>query len=210
MRKADRDRKPSRQTPFRDPRQRIVIVCEGRTEKDYIDGFVKNLRARTVSTLNVQVIGQAGVPMTVVENAKQIRQAASEQASRENDDNLSIDSVWAVFDVDDHPNVENAKIMATDNGVQCAVSNACFELWLYLHFQDNPGIQHRGQLLKLVKAIIPSYDKRPDFKTFSNGLAAAVSRAEKMDIMADEDGESGRNPSTGIWKLIQAIQKCCE
>ena len=100
--------------------------------------------------------------------------------------------------------------MATDNGVQCAVSNACFELWLYLHFQDNPGIQHRGQLLKLVKAIIPSYDKRPDFKTFSNGLAAAVSRAEKMDIMADEDGESGRNPSTGIWKLIQAIQKCCE
>ena len=74
MRKADRDRKPSRQTPFRDPRQRIVIVCEGRTEKDYIDGYVKNLRARTVSTLNVQVIGQAGVPMTVVENAKQIRQ----------------------------------------------------------------------------------------------------------------------------------------
>ncbi len=36
----DRDRRPGRRAPFREPKPVILIVCEGeRTEPEYFEGF---------------------------------------------------------------------------------------------------------------------------------------------------------------------------
>jgi hypothetical protein len=47
------------------------------------------------------------------------------------------DEVWCVFDVDEHPKLAEARDQANANGIQLAVSNPCFELWLLLHFQEH-------------------------------------------------------------------------
>jgi len=66
----------------------------------------------------------AGVPTSVVDMAKQRKRLNAEQVSTEKDSNISFDSVWVTFDVDEHTRVEDAKIVARDNEIGVAVSKA--------------------------------------------------------------------------------------
>ncbi len=96
--------------------------------------------------------------------------------------------------------------MARDNGIKLAVSNPSFELWLILHFRDNPGPQHRDRMATILKNFMPGYDKHVDFNSVAHGCGDAVTRARRLDEMADDDGESGRNPTTGVWRLTESIR----
>jgi hypothetical protein len=206
MSKANRERKPARPAPFRYPRKRMLVVAEGLTEKEYVEGYLNHRRADLVSVINVEVRGQIGVPMTVVQTAKRLKADAADDAERQRDQNLNYDSVWAVFDVDDHPKLKNAIEMARDNEIRCAVSNASFELWLYLHFKPSPGMQDRTKLLRLLKEHVPAYGKRVAFKDYVAGLTDAVDRAKRLDQAADSDNDHHRNPTTGMWGLIEEIE----
>jgi len=136
----NRDRRPGRRPPFRDPKPTVLIVCEGDvTEPEYFLGFRSACRNTRVK---IRIADTHGVPMTLVETAKGYKSEAEEEAAREKDDNLAYDSVWCVFDIDEHPHVPEARQMARDSGIYLAVSNPCFELWLLLHFRDNPGQAH--------------------------------------------------------------------
>jgi hypothetical protein len=203
MSKANRSRRTARPAPFRDAKKRILVVCEGSTEKEYVDGYVMSLRNLLV--VAVEAVGNAGVPMTVVEMAKELKSSNAEQALVEKDSNVSFDSVWVMFDVDEHPRVDDAKIMARDNGIGVAVSNPCIELWLYLHFANSPGMQDRHRILRLLRDKIPSYDKHVQFQEFVAQVDVAKQRARRLDEEADLDQESGRNPTTSIWKLLEDI-----
>lgn len=206
MSKANRHRKPARPAPYREPRKRILVVSEGLTEKEYVEGYVRHRQVELVSVLEVKVQGNSGVPITVVQRAKKFKDEAAIQAERQEDENLKFDSVWAVFDVDDHPRVGEAKQMARDNNIHCAVSNASFELWLYLHFQPSPGMQDRVKLKKLVKMHVPGYNKHVSFGDYKDGVTAAVDRAKRLDEAAEADHDWGRNPTTGMWGLIEEIE----
>jgi RloB-like protein len=203
MSKANRSRRPARPNPFRNAKKRILVVCEGSTEKEYVDGYVMSLRNSLV--VSVEAVGNAGVPMTVVEMAKELKSSNAEQALVEKDSNVSFDSVWVMFDVDEHPRVDDAKIMARDNGIGVAVSNPCIELWLYLHFADSPGMQDRHRMLRLLRDKIPGYTKHVQFTEFVAQVDIAKQRAHRLDEQADLDKESGRNPTTSIWKLLEDI-----
>ncbi len=203
MSKANRSRRPARPAPFRDAKKRILVVCEGSTEKEYVDGYVMSLRNLLV--VAVEAVGNAGVPMTVVEMAKELKSSNAEQALVEKDSNVSFDSVWVMFDVDEHPRVDDAKIMARDNGIGVAVSNPCIELWLYLHFADSPGMQDRHRILRLLRDKITGYNKHIQFKEFIDRVDVAKQRARRLEEQANLDQESGRNPTTSIWKLLEDI-----
>lgn len=206
MSKANRERKPARPAPFRNPRKRILVVAEGLTEKEYVEGYLNHRRAELVSIVNVDVRGQVGVPMTVVQTAKRLEKEASVEARRQGDENLKYDSVWAVFDFDDHPNRASAIEMARNNEICCAISNASFELWLYLHFRPSPGMQDRTKLLRLLKEHVPAYGKRVAFKDYVAGVTDAVDRAKRLDQAAEADDDHHRNPTTGMWGLIEEIE----
>ncbi|MCD4727615.1 MAG: RloB family protein, partial [Pirellulales bacterium] len=124
----------------------------------------------------------------------------------EKDENLAFDSVWCVFDIDDHPKVAEAKVTARDNNIDLAISNPCFEIWLLLHFRDNPGMQHRDEIGQLLKKHVPGYNKTVDYDKYSNGYSQAVTRAERMDRAAIEANEPERNPTTGVYKLTELIR----
>jgi hypothetical protein len=199
----NRDRKQARRQPFRDPRPVILIVCEGDTEHDYFDGFWRAARNPRVT---IHIPEEHGVPKTLVEIAKRLKNEAQSEAKRQGDDNLAFDSVWCVSDVDEHPNLPEARQMARDNGIELAISNPCFELWLLLHFRDNPGMQHRDNVRKMLVGYVPGYDKHVEYKTYADGYGQAVIRARRMDEAAESAIESGRNPTTGVYKLTELIR----
>ncbi len=199
----DRDRRPGRRPPFRDPKPLILIVCEGQnTEPQYFRGLSNDCRNPRV---RIEVAREHGVPKTLVEAAKQHKQRSRAEASRENDSNLLYDSIWCVFDVDEHPHIPDAEQMARDNGIELAISNPCFELWLLLHFRDQPGMHHRDVIRQLLKKHDPAYDKSVDFRIYSAHHRDATSRAERIHESAKWDGEPGRNPSTTVYQVAKLI-----
>ncbi len=182
----------------------MLIVCEGAiTEPQYLLGFTRACRNPRV---RIEVSDEHGDPKFLVETAKQRKKQAEEDAAREHDDNLAFDSVWCVCDVDDHHRLTDAKHMARDNEIDLAVSNPCFELWLLLHFRDSPGMQHRDKIRAMLRAEVPDYDKHVDYPKYAAGYPQAVTRAARMDESAERDGEAGRNPSTGVYKLTEVIR----
>nr|WP_233261445.1 RloB family protein [Vitiosangium sp. GDMCC 1.1324] len=180
------------------------MFCEGEnTEPQYIDAFRKWCRN---SRVDVEIAKERGVPLTLVRAAKERKVQAEKEASKAEDDNIAYDEVWCVFDVDEHPNLSDAQQMASANGIKLAISNPCFELWLLLHFRENPGMQHRHDVQKMVVGFVSDYDKHVDFELFKVGYPAAVMRAKRLDEHASADGESGRNPTTNVYQLTESIR----
>jgi hypothetical protein len=181
-----------------------LCVCEGDvTEPEYLRAFTAHHRNPRV---HVVIEPGAGVPRALVEKAKQRKQEAEAEAKRQRDQNLAFDEVWCVHDIDDHPKLEEARVTALDNGIELAISNPSFELWLLLHLRDNPGAQHRDHLARILRQLIPGYNKHVEFVRFAPGYHDAVKRARALDKMADEDEEPGRNPTTGVWRLTESIR----
>lgn len=199
-----RQRRPARRTAWREPRHRILAVCEGEvTEPEYLKGFgawCKN------ALVDVEIAKERGVPLTLVEVAKRLKFDAAKEARARKDSFLAYDSVWCVFDVDEHPNIDEALDMARGNGIEVALSNPCFELWLLLHFRENPGPQGRKKMQKMVSDHLPDFKKHLDFDGLKAGYSQAVQRARRLDDAAAEAKEERRNPSTGVHRLTEAIR----
>jgi RloB-like protein len=197
-----------RRAPTRDPKRRILVVCEGQvTEREYLQNFkhaVRNPRA------HVQVAKEHGVPLTVVQDAQRLRDEAATEAKRLQDQNLRYDEVWAVYDTDDHPHLPEARRLAEQQGIKLAISNPCFELWALLHFQDQRASIHRDKVRPALQAHMPGYDKSLTFSPLNPKEAAyaeAVRRAKALDAAAEKHCDAGRNPTTRVYLLTESIQR---
>jgi hypothetical protein len=203
----NRQRPVTRREPSRDPGRRILLVCEGEvTEREYFEAlraWCKNPR------IELDFEGPAGVPLTLVTRAKQRQDKANREAARMGDDFVRYDEVWCVFDVDDHPGVSDARAQARDAGLRLAMSNPCFELWLLLHFTDNPGMQHREEIQARLRAHMSTVpDKHVDFELLIGGYDAAYHRAERLAYDADARGDDVTgNPSTEVYLLADSIDE---
>ncbi|WP_153819652.1 RloB domain-containing protein [Polyangium spumosum] len=202
-----RDADIRRHKPKREPKHRILIVAEGKaTERHYFSAFRQKVKNPLV---HVEVARETGVPVTVVEIAKRERDIAAQRAKEEKDENLLWNEVWAVIDVDEHPNLEAAQKAATESSIRMAVSNPCFELWLLLHFQDQRAHIHRHKAQSMMRQHLPDYDKVLDGKSFDRihaGYEDALRRARELAEEAARHGSPGRNPSTGVPALTESIR----
>lgn len=142
-RKAGR-RPLKRKVATRRPRKTLVVFCEGeRTEPEYLDALKRQPSVRDVAAVDLRVeTGQSGsVPRTLVAMATEAHTRAVEEEAE-------IDEFWCVFDVEwprNHPGLEEAIQRARTNGINLAVSNPCFELWLVLHFQDHTAARQQSR-----------------------------------------------------------------
>ena len=200
-----RDRPPGRRPAALGPKRRLLVVCEGqRTEPDYVRGHERLVRNVTVE---IEIPRDRGDPKKLVEIAKERKHAAKTEAKRQGDLYLDFDEVWCVFDRDDHERFHEARTMGRDNGFELAISNPCVELWLLLHFRENPGMHHRNDLHRMLDRYLPGYDKHLDFNDVANGVEAATARARRLDDDAESVGEPGRNPTTGFYRLTDSIAR---
>lgn len=194
-----------RRPPSIDPRPRILIVCEGIvTEPEYFEAFRQEEQNRLVE---VVIDDEGGVPKTLVERAALRKKSADKEAEREHDDNLRFDEVWCVFDVDQHPNLPDARQQARDNGIELAVSNPCFELWLLLHFVDHSAHIGRQAIASLLRKHIRAYRKHVPFESLRTGYLDAVRRAKVLEKRCIDSENEGGNPSTGVYRLTERISE---
>lgn len=192
MRKSDRlGRGPSK----RDPRPRVLIVCEGaKTESGYFEG----LRSAERLAIELKVV-PAGSPKTVVEKAVELKNRALSSHD-------AFEQIWCVFDIDEHPKIPDAIQQAQAHGVSLAVSNPCFELFVLLHFQDRTAPIHRHKAQSLCRKHMPGYQKNLAFDKLAPLTGDALGRAAALDERHHRNGNSGANPSTGVHRLVSRIR----
>lgn len=194
-------RRPSRLNP----RPRVLIVCEGEvTEPEYFRGIkVKD----SITLVDITIAHKSSDPLSVVREAISRKRKADEYAARVRDDNERFDEIWCVFDVDSHKTFATATELASRNGVQVAVSNPCFEVWLLLHFGD----QHAPLTPKIAKATcgrhIPNYCGKVPFDLLWPGYHDAVKRATHLDQHQAANGTPGANPSTRVHLVCERLRQ---
>lgn len=178
-------------------------MCEGtRTEP----GYFQQKRHLDRSLVDLE-LSPGGVPKTLVERAVELKRAAKRRAKSEKDENLDYDEVWCVFDMDEHPFVQEAKQQARDNLINTAISNPCFELWMLLHFQDQHAHIERAQVQRECRRYLPNYEKDvPTAELFLRD-GAAVARAAALDAWQTSRDCQGANPSTGVYRLTERIKQ---
>jgi hypothetical protein len=148
----------------------------------------------------------AGVPLSVVSKAIDLLSTIKRTTSFSRHD-----TVWAVFDRDEHPNFEEAINRATQSGVKIAFSNPCFELWLVLHCQDWDRPMDRHSMQRELRRLIPGYDpngaKRVEFNLLADNIPAAIDRARTMEQRRIDERMAHGNPVTTVFYLVEHIQQ---
>jgi hypothetical protein len=190
----------ARRKPFRDPYPRFLIVCEGRvTDKGYFENFRISERCLIQLELSAE-----GAPITLVRRAVELKKNADRKARK--DPNEGFEQVWCVFDIDDHPGVPDAKSQAHANEIHLAISNPNFELWLYLHFDDQRAHIHRDALRLKLKKHLPNYDKAVPFERVHPKYQEALTRAIGLTAWQANRGENEANPSTNVHHLTEKLR----
>ncbi len=165
----DRQRdKLARKQGRRDAYDRILIVSEGsKTEPNYFNEIRRFYRLHAA---NIQVCHSASgtSPLQVVEYARDLFLRGDPHTKI---GARAFDTIYAVFDRDDHQNYFAALDLAKKlnenhkNDDKRAVqffsiaSIPCFELWLLLHFEDINAPLHRNDVSKRLKTHLPDYEK---------------------------------------------------
>jgi hypothetical protein len=203
MTKRDKRDSLRRRRPFRPPRPRFLIVCEGTQTEP---GYFREIRHLEQSIIELE-LSPGGEPKALVERAVEKKKTAERTAKSQQDENHCYDQVWCVFDIDEHRLVPEAKQQARENGIELAVSNPCFELWALLHFRDQRAHIERGPLHHECKQYIPGYDKRLPTAQLIPLLDDALRRARDLDQWQASRGCDGENPSTGVYRLMERIRK---
>ena len=99
---------------------------------------------------------------------------------------------------------------ARDLGFHCALSNPCFEYWIFLHFENSARIYANcTAVIHHLRDHIPDYDKGLHcFDQLADGILDAVQRARnnfttRCDAVGDDVLDC--NPSTQVHHLMERL-----
>lgn len=197
-RSSDLRRRPA----TREPKARIVLVCEGKnTEPDYFRALKASLNKQSV---DIKLVPAAGVPMSVAKAAlKAVRELKNSVGTEK-------DRVCAIFDRDDHPGFEAAIAFCIRNKIMAGYTNPCFELWLIWHFENYGANTHHTEVQRKFSALAPDYDharkKTADFSKLMNRVDEACSWSKHhFDARAAEGAQYGA-PSSQLHEVIDCIR----
>ncbi len=181
----------ARRKPSREAYPTFLVVCEGKvTEREYFDDL------RHLCRVPVKLeFRSGGVPKTLV-------QVAAEEKKKPNE----YDAIWVVFDVDEHPDIPNARQQARDNDLPVAMSNPCFELWALLHFRDQNAYIERQDVRRLCQSHMPGYAKKLPCDKLMPHIEDALARAAGLRARNIRNGTDGHNPCTDVDKLVKTIR----
>ena len=200
-------RSTSRKLGNKLPKFKIIAVCEGKnTEPGYLKCFAKY---HGNGLIEVETVAPAGAPLTIVQKAVVLRKEKVREAKKDTNSFDKLFEVWAVFDMDEHPNIPQAVDMAKANKVATAISNPCIEIWALLHVDFHRSHIHRHDLQRLLALKMPKYEpegsKQFDFEQIKNNFNLARTRAEQLLTDHEATGNPGANPSTNFYLLLDRI-----
>lgn len=196
--------KGKRKTHTRNPREKILIVCEGeKTEPHYFQSFPVDKEV-----VEVDIRGEGKNTDSLVQEAIRLQSQAEKQGEPYNQS-------WCVFDRDSFPkhNFNRALRLAIDNKIQVAYSNQAFELWYLLHFCFWVHAADRRQY----NARLSTFLKHPyakNSKTIYDELLdkqpTALKNARKLLNEYHPRNPESNNPSTTVHLLVEELNKHCD
>lgn len=172
-----------------------LVVCEGETERDYFSELARILRVHAHICK-----GEGTDPKSIVKTAMQKSKEAG----------VKYDQIFCVFDRDNQPSAFIQAIeQCKSKGFIPIVSNPCFEIWPFLHFQvRESGFGSPQQMLKALKKLsgFTQYDK--DGVQIINDtlhlLDVACKRAAKLTSTQGNDPKN--DPFTNVHLLVNRLK----
>jgi hypothetical protein len=104
-------------------RRKILIYCEGETERIYFE--------------QLKILKRSKMASVKIKNAKRSAIKLAQHAYRDSS-HQPFDEVWIVFDKDDLSDEQLLEVntYCTKHNIRIAYTNESFELWLLLHFEQ--------------------------------------------------------------------------
>ncbi len=172
-----------------------LVVCEGETEVDYLSELARSLH------IHAHICkGDGTDPKSIVNTAKR----------KSKEDGVKYDKIFCVFDRDNDPSafLEAIEICKSRKFIPI-VSNPCFELWPYLHFQmRESGFGNPQQMIKALKKLpgFENYDK--DGVEIFNATIHLIDKACKhaSSLVSKQHDDHKEDPFTNIHILIKRFQ----
>jgi hypothetical protein len=171
-----------RRISFRPTKKLFLIASEGaETEPLYFEEL-KPLVAGRDAIIRVKLVANpnhGSHPKVVL---KRLRAAAKNEAIKLGDE------LWLVIDRDawDEADLDEVCKQAKELGYFMALSNPCFELWLYLHLQNNRHFIDRHQCQRELAKVCKSYESKGksgyDAKLLMKEIGRAIERAKAIDV----------------------------
>ena len=200
-----------RRGPKRESKAHFVLFCEGRsTEPAYFHAIRQKWAGALIS---VEVRGGVGVPLTIAREALRFAKAKGLiRGSRKRRNSFEErDSVWAVFDRDEHDKFEEAVNLCESNGIGVARSNPCFEVWLILHETDFDRPDGRTEVQRELSRLRPEYKKKggklPNCEEMVARVEQAEDRATALLKRREKEMTPYGRPSTTVGMLTKAIRE---
>jgi hypothetical protein len=184
-----------RRQDYFEPRQRFLIVCEGkRTEPNYF------LKFPIPSNSVVDVDGAGANTDGLVKKALELQ------------GKKKYDQVWVVFDRDSFTpeHFNNAIHLADNNGIRVAYSNEAFELWYYLHFHYlESGITRDDYCHRLSQPDCLGHKYRKEsesiYDEIRNKQPIAIRNAVRLLEQYNPKNPVSDKPSTTVHLLVEQL-----
>jgi len=180
----------------------IYIATEGQeTEKQYFESSLFRNRRVQVRVLETQ--DGKSAPSHVF---KRLKKLLKEIHYQEND------RFWLMVDKDRTKEAHLSKVCSEAFGhkkikINLAISNPCFELWLFLH--NNEWVEELvscKDIEKEIKRLLGSYNKSNiDISTYETKIDHAIKQAKILD--KDPSMRWPDNPGTHVYKVVEEILK---
>lgn len=184
---------------IRNPKQRFLIVCEGKkTEPNYF------LKFPIPKDSVVSVLGEGANTVSLVRKAIELRDKSTEV------DKVIYDQVWCVFDRDSFSakNFNEAFEVANQNEIKIAYSNEAFELWYILHFQYlDTGLSRKDYMKILSQKLRHEYEKNSEtiYEELLSKQSNAIKNAGRLYSQFEPHNPEKDKPSTTVFILVELL-----
>ncbi|OHT88084.1 RloB family protein [Mycobacteroides saopaulense] len=186
-------------------RLQIRIFTEGKkTEVQYVNHLYRLHRDQVIISVAPH-LGSA--PKTVVQAAANERNSDLREEKRGRGSAFS--EYWAVFDVDEHKDLDEALAVAAKEGIKVALSSPCLELWFLLHAQPQTAYLHHHDAQHHAKQFLGCEKTLTDgaLALLDAGYLMAKQRACGLDAKhLGDQSVLPWNPSSNIWELTETIK----
>ncbi len=183
-------------------KSKVLILCEGLTEKNYFNAMKEDFRLP--KTIGVEVFQSNKV------DCKGVVEESIKKAKRE-----GFQEIFVVFDHDNQAKRDEAFKLASDKNIKVIFSSICFEVWYLLHFKNSTKAFISEAILEkeLKKCFgLENYEKN-DFKHYSilkDKLSIARSNAENVRLLVIENNYGvavfNLNPYTNVDQLVLFLE----
>ncbi|MDD4349314.1 MAG: RloB family protein [Opitutales bacterium] len=191
-----------RKVEFEERNHFIVISMEGaETEPKYFGAFCTPRDGKT----QIKLVPNPNHKS----NPKDVLQRLKVFFNKKGYSNNNGDKGWMVIDRDSWTEDELNQVhrQAREAGFSVALSNPCFELWLYLHLHDWKSFCDRGECQRSLAELLCGYSSRTkggyDVSKLMPGVKHAINRARSNDLESQDLWPRGQ--TTKVYLLVQQL-----